>query len=57
MPRSAAVVRPSISAPITTWPFSTRSVFIASVPYGMMPKLAPASSSASHIARPRSACT
>ena len=37
MPRSSAVVRPSISAPMTTWPFSMRSVLIASVPYGMTP--------------------
>ena len=32
IPRSSAVVRPSASAPITTWPFSMRSVLIASVP-------------------------
>ena len=32
MPRSSAVVRPSASGPITTWPFSMRSVLIASVP-------------------------
>ena len=47
MPRSPAVVRPSISEPIVTWPFSTRSVFMASVPYGMMPNGAPASRPAS----------
>ncbi len=57
MPRSSAVVRPSASAPTTTWPFSMRSVLIASVPYGMIPNSAPAAITAFHIARPRSAGT